>query len=75
MQSTSSSICWFRMLTSEFADCLLRAARYDEADMLLREAEQAVTETDERSHFAELRRPIRIDRGHRWRCAERAAGH
>jgi len=46
-------ISWYG---SEFADCLLRAARYDETDMLLREAEQAVTETDERSHFAELLR-------------------
>jgi predicted ATPase len=46
-------ISWY---SSEFADCLLRAAKYDEMDMLLREAEQAVTETDERSHFAELLR-------------------
>jgi hypothetical protein len=41
---------------SEFADCLLRANHYDEADRALREAEQVVAETDERSHASELLR-------------------
>ena len=41
---------------SEFADCLLRVEEYDEADRALREAEQIVAETDERSHVAELLR-------------------
>jgi hypothetical protein len=41
---------------SDFADCLLRAKEYDEADRVLREAEQIVAETDERSHFGELLR-------------------
>src|SRR5258708_5675478 len=41
---------------SEFADCLLRAKHYDEADRALREAEQVVAETDERSHASELLR-------------------
>jgi hypothetical protein len=33
-----------------FADCLLRAEEYDQADLVLREAEQLVAETDEGSH-------------------------
>src|SRR5262249_18460083 len=41
---------------SDFADCLLRAKEYDEADRVLREAEQIVAETDERSHVGELLR-------------------
>jgi hypothetical protein len=41
---------------SDFADCLLRAKEYDEADLVLREAEEIVAETDERSHFGELSR-------------------
>jgi hypothetical protein len=41
---------------SDFADCLLRAKKYDEADRVLREAEQVVAETDERSHVGELLR-------------------
>jgi tetratricopeptide (TPR) repeat protein len=69
-------ISWY---SSEFADCLLRAAKYDQTDMLLREAERTVTETDERSHFAELLR-IRgvllvLRGGHSWRCAEPVTGH
>jgi tetratricopeptide (TPR) repeat protein len=41
---------------SDFADCLLRAKKYDEADQVLQEAEQIVAETDERSHVGELLR-------------------
>ena len=40
----------------DFADCLVRAEKYDEADSVIREAEQIVTETDERSHVAEILR-------------------
>jgi tetratricopeptide (TPR) repeat protein len=41
---------------SDFADCLLRAKKYDEADRALREAEQLIAETDERSHVGEVLR-------------------
>jgi hypothetical protein len=41
---------------SDFAECLLRSQKYEEADQALREAEQVVAETDERSHFGELLR-------------------
>jgi tetratricopeptide (TPR) repeat protein len=41
---------------SDFAECLLRSQKYEEADQVLREAEQVVAETDERSHFGELLR-------------------
>jgi tetratricopeptide (TPR) repeat protein len=41
---------------SDFADCLLRAKKYDEADRALREAEQIIAETDERSHVGEVLR-------------------
>ena len=41
---------------SDFADCLLRAQEYEEADQAVREAEQIIAETDERSHVAEVLR-------------------
>jgi class 3 adenylate cyclase/tetratricopeptide (TPR) repeat protein len=41
---------------NEFADYLLRAEKYREAESALREAEQIVTETDERSHVGEIHR-------------------
>jgi tetratricopeptide (TPR) repeat protein len=41
---------------SDFADCLLRAREYEEADQAICEAEQIVAETDERSHVAEVLR-------------------
>jgi class 3 adenylate cyclase/tetratricopeptide (TPR) repeat protein len=40
----------------DFADCLVRAEKYDEADSVIREAEQIVSETDERSHVAKILR-------------------
>jgi hypothetical protein len=48
---------------SDFADCLLRAKKYDEADRAVREAEQIIAETDERTHLGEvhlLRRLLQI---------------
>jgi class 3 adenylate cyclase/tetratricopeptide (TPR) repeat protein len=39
---------------SDFAERLLRSREYDEADRALREAEQIVADTDERSHEGEL---------------------
>ena len=41
---------------SDFADNLLRAREYDEAEKAIREGEQVVAETDERSHVGELLR-------------------
>ena len=41
---------------SDFADCLLRGQEYEEANEALREAEQIIAETDERSHVAEVLR-------------------
>jgi class 3 adenylate cyclase/tetratricopeptide (TPR) repeat protein len=39
---------------SDLVDCLLRANRSDEAEAVLREAEGIASETEERSHLAEL---------------------
>jgi tetratricopeptide (TPR) repeat protein len=39
---------------SEFADCLMRAEKFDQVDAVLCEAEQVVAATDERSFVAEL---------------------
>jgi tetratricopeptide (TPR) repeat protein len=41
---------------SEFADCLIGAEKYEEANSALVEAEQIITETDERSHVGEIYR-------------------
>ena len=62
---------------SDFADCLLRAKEYDEADRVLREAEQIIAETDERSHFGELLRLrglLSVSRGDVCRLATQAFG-
>jgi hypothetical protein len=53
---TTSNRFHMSYFLSEFADCLLRVKEYDEADRALREAEQIVAETDERSHVAEILR-------------------
>jgi tetratricopeptide (TPR) repeat protein len=42
------------MWLTELANCLMRAEKYGEVDSVLREAEQIVAETDERSHVAEI---------------------
>jgi len=56
---------------SEIADCLVRVEKYDEVDSMLREAEQIVAETDERSHIAEifrLRGLLSARRGRKTHC-------
>jgi len=44
------------MYISEFVHCLLQDGSTDEADLSLRDAEEIVGRTEERSHFPEIRR-------------------
>jgi len=44
------------MFISEFVRCLLQDGNTDEADLSLRDAEEIVGATEERSHFPEIRR-------------------